>query len=293
MILDALQSAKGEGYKYLCSASLILQVLMPGAVSIFDGLDSNSCGEDELCAAMDISLDEMLSSSLLCHIISNWYDTARPRMEMNDLERRLSCKFNFRPYDWPCVNYDYPYNPTEAEGKMPSASASASPSRGTNNGVKKPLPLLQGSIFIGRRKDDKPRIKALPISYTDLYAELGILSPKSEATAVCLVCGEVLSADGKGECTKHAWECGGGCGIFFLLQKCYVLIIHKEKAMYVGSPYVDSHGETPHYRGRPLFMDVSRYNSLHELWSGHLTRDRVISERSKYSPHQLPDNGFY
>ena len=72
-----------------------------------------------------------------------------------------------------------------------------------------------------------------------------------------------MNAAGKGECTKHAYRCGGGSGIFFLLQECIGLIMHGMKAAYVHSPYVDSHGETPHYRGRPLNLDLDRYNTLH------------------------------
>ncbi len=59
------------------------------------------------------------------------------------------------------------------------------------------------------------------------------------------------------------------------------------------SPYIDSHGETPRYRGRPLFLDKSRYNSLHEFWSAHLTREKVISERSKLPTYNLIQNSFF
>ena len=96
---------------------------------------------------------------------------------------------------------------------------------------------------------------------------------------------------GKGLCSKHAFECGGGTGIFFLLQDCIGLILHKEKAAYVHSPYVDSHGETPQYRGKRLNLELSRYNILHELWCGHMLRQEVISERSKTRSF-LPNNFF-
>ena len=105
------------------------------------------------------------------------------------------------------------------------------------------------------------------------------MSPHSELTAVCFVCGQVLDAKGKGACTKHASICGGGCGIFFILQDCVGLALHREKAAYINSPYVDSHGECPQYRGRPLNIDKSRYEFLHSLWSGHMLREYVISER--------------
>ncbi len=175
-IAYALKLAKVEGYKYLCSACLMLQVLIPCSVSDFDALDPK-CKEDELYETMNISLDEMLDSDLVCQIIGNWYKVARPRMERNELKKRLHCKFEFRPFDWPYVNYED--NPTQVK-----ASASFS-------NESKMFLLLQGSVIRGRSKSDKARIKGLPVSYTDLYAELGSMSPDTELTAVCLVCGEV------------------------------------------------------------------------------------------------------
>ena len=100
-----------------------------------------------------------------------------------------------------------------------------------------------------------------------------------------------MNAGGKGECTKHAFKCGGGSGIFFLLQECVSLIFHNKKAAHVHSPYVDSHGETPQYRGRPLNLDIDRYDILHELWSGHLVRQKVMSERA--NSRQVIISDFY
>mmetsp|Transcript_20735 Transcript_20735/g.26177 ORF Transcript_20735/g.26177 Transcript_20735/m.26177 type:complete len:471 (+) Transcript_20735:1-1413(+) len=277
-ITYAFKVAKIAGYKYLCSACLMLQVLIPCTVSKFDSLDPN-CEEDELYKAMDISLDEMLGSHLVQHIIVNWYKVARPRMEKNELKNQLSCKFEFRPFDWPYIENEDNPSEMQASSFLPNES--------------KTFPLLQSAMIVGRSKSDNPRIKGLPVSYTDLYADLGLLSPDTELTAVCLVCGEVLNAGGKGKCTSHAFQCGGGCGIFFLLQRCRGLLIATEKAAFIPSPYVDSHGETPQFRGRPLFMDKLRYDALHELWSGHLIRDKVISERSKYHAYQLPENNYY
>jgi len=137
----------------------------------------------------------------------------------------------------------------------------------------------------------RPRIYVLPTSYTDLYAELGVLCPESEQTALCLICGEVLNANGKGECTKHSFKCGAGACIFFLLQECQGLIIHNGKAVYVQSPYVDSHGETPQYRGRPLNLDLDRYEIFRELWTGHGIRQKVVQERG--SARQVIITDFY
>lgn len=144
---------------------------------------------------------------------------------------------------------------------------------------KKTVPLLGGFVPEALENPPRPRVAVMPTSYTDLYAELGNLMPDCEQTAVCLICGEVLNAGGKGECTRHSYKCGAGAGMFFLLQECSGLIMHKSKAAYIHSPYVDSHGETPQYRGRPLNLDLDRYEHLRQVWYGHSVRQQVVAER--------------
>lgn len=163
--------------------------------------------------------------------------------------------------------------------------------------AKKSVPLLGGhppndsGVKTVRTSSGRPRVTRIPTSYTDLYAVLGQLLPESEQTTVCLICGEVLNAGGKGECTRHSYTCGAGTGMFFLLQECAGLIIHNGKAAYIHSPYVDSHGETPQYRGRPLNLDLDRYDHLHEVWSGHAIRQQVVTERGGSRQVIVPD--FY
>jgi hypothetical protein len=157
---------------------------------------------------------------------------------------------------------------------------------------KKSVPLIGGyAVELPAKGSGRPRVAMIPTSYTDLYAELGQLLPDSEQTAVCLICGEVLNAGGKGECTRHSYKCGAGTGMFFLLQECAGLIMHNGKAAYIHSPYVDSHGETPQYRGRPLNLDLDRYDHLHEVWSGHSVRQQVLAERGSSRQIIVPD--FY
>lgn len=102
---------------------------------------------------------------------------------------------------------------------------------------------------------------------------------------------QILNASGKGECTKHAGRCGGGAGIYFLVQECVGLVIHEQKAAYVHSPYVDYFGETPQYRGRPLNLNLDRYHILRSLWSGHLIREKVAAERANTRQVIIPN--FY
>lgn len=157
---------------------------------------------------------------------------------------------------------------------------------------KKSVSLLGGfspDLLQNNKSNKSPRVSVIPTSYTDLYAELASLMPDCEQTAVCLVCGEVLNAGGRGECTKHSFKCGAGAGIFFLLQECSGLLLHKARAAYIHSPYVDSHGETPQYRGRPLNLDLDRYEHLREVWYSHGVRQKVLTERGMARQVILPD----
>ena len=235
---------------------------------------------------------------------------------------RLFRTHGFRVFDWPmesCKDCSTPSPPGKSKtddtegaepqdetttpmeidtiqpaGAQPAAAelrSQVSPSLVTFS-AKKSVPLIGGyALELSAKGNGRPRLAVIPTSYTDLYAELGQLLPDSEQTAVCLICGEVLNAGGKGECTRHSYKCGAGTGMFFLLQECAGLIMHNGKAAYIHSPYVDSHGETPQYRGRPLNLDLDRFDHLHEVWSGHAVRQQVLAERGSSRQIIVPD--FY
>ena len=242
----------------------------------------------------------------------------------NDLRRRLRRTQGFRSFDWPSAGtLDVRETKGDTHGKeqklvppeqlhddtlVPPLEIGQQHSTSLQPGKdilrhesaralvtfssKKSVPLLGRFMSEGiDMQCSSPRVAVIPTSYTDLYAELGALLPDCEQTAVCLVCGEVLNASGKGECTRHSYKCGAGAGMFFLLQECSGLIMHKSKAAYIHSPYVDSHGETPQYRGRPLNLDLNRYDHLREIWYGHGVRQQVVAERATSRQVILPD--FY
>jgi len=237
---------------------------------------------------------------------------------------RLFQTQGFRVYDWPmasCHNAVNPNQPNQQKLKdknkttlqekidgipmeidspvqpvvlsTSSTARAQAPAPLVTFSSKKNVNLIGGYILEENPTVNKgrPRVTMIPTSYTDLYAELSQLLPESDQTSVCLVCGEVLNAGGKGECTKHSYKCGAGTGMFFLLQECAGLIMHNGKAAYIHSPYVDSHGETPQYRGRPLNLDLDRYDHLREVWSGHSIRQQVLAERE--SSRQIIVDGFY
>ncbi len=49
-------------------------------------------------------------------------------------------------------------------------------------------------------------------------------------------------------------------------KDCAVLLLHGKKGCYLPSPYVDDHGERHgHYRGRPLYLDPTRWEVLRKM----------------------------
>ena len=112
-------------------------------------------------------------------------------------------------------------------------------------------------------------------------------------TAICLLTGAVMRSGSPrrphsrtsrqpGTCTMHARETGSGIGVFFLVQKCTVLLMHNNKSAYSPSLYVDSHGEEDPglKRGRPLFLNEARFRALEQLWRQQAIPREVAQIRS-------------
>jgi hypothetical protein len=339
---------------YLSDIGVIMQILIPDIMSRYESQDmtvtSDANESDSTLKTLEKlrnsfqmePVHEMLESTNIREVLSNWYETARHHEKRamiasdnksgfggnSSICSRLNRTQGFRVFDWPMEpsgqrkNSKVSLNQGETKSKKRGAHPLEAEDHGTRPmeidemepmGVlassselqrrlplplvtfssKKSVPLLGGyrSGFPSKATNGRPRIAMIPTSYTDLYAELGRLLPDSEQTAVCLICGEVLNAGGKGECTKHSFKCGAGTGLFFLLQECAGLIMHNAKAAYIHSPYVDSHGETPQYRGRPLNLDMERYDHLREVWSGHAVRQQVLAERA--SSRQIIVQDYY
>eukprot|EP00543_Licmophora_paradoxa_P010457 CAMPEP_0202479686 /NCGR_PEP_ID=MMETSP1360-20130828/95108_1 /ASSEMBLY_ACC=CAM_ASM_000848 /TAXON_ID=515479 /ORGANISM="Licmophora paradoxa, Strain CCMP2313" /LENGTH=1565 /DNA_ID=CAMNT_0049107021 /DNA_START=489 /DNA_END=5186 /DNA_ORIENTATION=- len=336
---DACEMAAEAAVIFLVNVGTIYQILVPGAAVRPErkktgkmDCDSVSLGTlDQLIAELNLeSLDQMVESPLVRHVVCNWFNVAcahSAKAEVTSasdnssrnivVQRKLFQTESFRVFEWPMESCK-PKGGISGDTKKSSSSGGLSSSalteqlqgdgtspmeldsypthmraaraelRPTGSGplvsfsTKKSVELIGGFTEERNRRTlvNRPRIRVLPTSYTDLYAELGTLCPDCDQTALCFICGEVLNASGKGECTKHSFKCGAGCGIFFLLQECQGLIMHSGRAVYVQSPYVDSHGETPQYRGRPLNLDLDRYDIFRELWMGHSIRQKVIQERA-------------
>lgn len=149
----------------------------------------------------------------------------------------------------------------------------------------------------------------LPKSFVELYSIVnevkGRESNSDDAdddngyeTAVCLLTGAVMrsarrSKGADGTCTLHARKTGSGIGIFFLIQKCTVLLMHNNKSAYSPSLYVDEHGEEDVglRRGRPLYFSEERYQVLETLWRTHGI-PREVSQIRSTSDRVIRDNWY-
>ncbi|GAQ87607.1 hypothetical protein KFL_003640090 [Klebsormidium nitens] len=93
--------------------------------------------------------------------------------------------------------------------------------------------------------------------------------------ALCLLCGTLVCCksqcchvEGRGECSRHAAECGMGIGIFLLLRSTQMLILRGDRACMAPSIYLDVHGEEDAFlkRGRPLRLSRLRYDEIERMW---------------------------
>ncbi|CAG8513156.1 17357_t:CDS:2, partial [Dentiscutata heterogama] len=96
--------------------------------------------------------------------------------------------------------------------------------------------------------------------------------------ALCLLCGTFVcsqsyccSDETRGECYIHAKSCGGDIGIYLLVKKCVILLLHLENGCFQNAPYLDTHGEVDLglKRGRPQFLNQKRYDEIRKLWLTH------------------------
>jgi Proteolysis_6 C-terminal len=157
----------------------------------------------------------------------------------------------------------------------------------------------------------------LPKSFVELYGIVNKVKGREDSatldeaddvgnseTAICLLTGAVMRSGSNrrafaraqrppGACTLHARKNGSGIGIFFLVQKCTVLLMHNNKSAYSASIYVDEHGEEDPglRRGRPLFLNDARYRALEKLWRQQGIPREVAQIRST-SDRVIRDNWY-
>ncbi|KAI8617911.1 hypothetical protein BC830DRAFT_54838 [Chytriomyces sp. MP71] len=123
----------------------------------------------------------------------------------------------------------------------------------------------------------------LPNGLENLFADCfrkncGNCQKQIQEPALCLVCGTLVCAltfcchrDRKGECNNHMKLCSGEVGIFFLVKKFKILMLHNEKGCMIDPPYLDVHGEVDSSRrkGSRQFLHLKRYDDIRKMWLSH------------------------
>jgi len=183
--------------------------------------------------------------------------------------------------------------------------------------------------YLGLKSSPQSRtLIKLPSSFVTLYSSISNMQVLSQADdngfdshedssddeyssssgreiAICMITGKIILAGSRsrtlsyspktnpGRCTIHSRKNGAGVGIFFLLQKCAILLVHNDKSAYSPSLYVDENGEEDVglRRGRPLFLLDERFQRLERLWSKHEIPGEVARIRST-SDRVIRDNWY-
>ena len=134
------------------------------------------------------------------------------------------------------------------------------------------------------REPRRPRLIRIPAQFQDALVQWNgkrclSCGKVPREPGLCLLSGKLVccmekccsSPDHVGECTQHAFSCGGGTGVFLLLKQSSLLLVRGSRASVFLSPYLDSHGEEDIglQRGRPLLLNAQRFEALEALWMLH------------------------
>ena len=101
--------------------------------------------------------------------------------------------------------------------------------------------------------------------------------------AVCLLCGTIVCEqsfccedNNVGECNVHMRTCAVTVGIYYIIKKGVILLLHDNKGMFYDPPYLDVHGEIDiglrfgylltFRKGKPQFLNRKRYNDIMKIW---------------------------
>ena len=88
------------------------------------------------------------------------------------------------------------------------------------------LPQLEVALRKNYPFPVRPALFPLPPSYTQLHSQLTAIGGYS-FPALCLLCGSVMDANGRGKCAAHSINCNKDASILFLLQVRYSTVQFK------------------------------------------------------------------
>ncbi|XP_048246065.1 E3 ubiquitin-protein ligase UBR3-like [Haliotis rufescens] len=151
---------------------------------------------------------------------------------------------------------------------------------------------VEGKFFLVKQPTwFTPRLVELPAQYYKIFQtyrnkQCAVCNKVPRDPTICLMCGHFLcfrdNCCKEGmvyECVQHSITCGGGIGIFLLVNSSVIIVIRGPRATLWGSVFLDEHGEEDRdlKRGKPLYLSKERYELLQEQWLSH-SFDRVCKK---------------
>ena len=266
----------------------------PHVTLVYDGLE----------ATVDMSLESFAGNILqqlttdtageLPPLLLNYLSSMRDRQQ----SRRIGG-------EWPLVGLD-PMYPCIDQGPDQLSSLISGDVTGAFGGLRVP-----DLSHLGLRRSTLRSVGLIPLpeSFSDLYSRvLDTVRTFDNADVteptLCLICSRVgfggnrlSSGDGigsSGECTLHAGCCGAGVGVFLMLRRAAVLLVHGRHAVYRPSLYLDEDGEVDQLMrsNKPLFLSYPRLQELNKLYLRHEVPREVA--RQRHSSHgEVIRNSWY
>ncbi|KAG9290597.1 hypothetical protein G9A89_011560 [Geosiphon pyriformis] len=181
-----------------------------------------------------------------------------------------------------------PQNPTVYPGKIPNTIASTSSASSSSSSLASQQsqwyqPQLQQKLAVRINHPAIFELVGLPNRLDSLFdTSLRKVCQKCKTVphdpALCLLCGTFVcsqsyccSEQERGECNLHAKSCGGDIGIYLLVKRCIILLLHLDNGHFMEAPYLDVHGEVDRglKRSRPQYLNLKRYDEIRKLWLTH------------------------
>jgi Proteolysis_6 C-terminal/Putative zinc finger in N-recognin (UBR box) len=286
----------------------------------FRGMNENAGVADTHMGAMveDEMMDEMdMAEEEMDVIDTGRHSAGTDAIDDSSDEESFSNALDDKQLDFACVSRSaiIPYQPSLLRLEEIGPGTRGAPLEcGAASKVMRDMSHLG---MIHRKNMATKCLVRLPKSFVELYSLVNKVKGRDDAaamdvdddggsseTAICLLTGSVMRSGSPrrsyvrtsrppGACTLHSRQVGSGIGIFFLVQKCTVLLMHNNKSAYSASLYVDQHGEEDPglRRGRPLFLNEARYRALEVLWRQQGIPREVAQIRST-SDRVIRDNWY-
>jgi hypothetical protein len=219
-------------------------------------------------------------------------------------------KTGIKTSGWGGPNYLSPFSGFNHPTTLSSSSSSSNNKTTSVKKISNRNALIYDYSHMSTCLSMNPTLYKLPHNYHDLFPmiapyldqlalDVKTSKPASSSSAaeekevpeaaICLITGTILPAGAKldvtrkiGALTLHAANCCDGTGLFFLVRKCSVIAIRGEHAAILQTPYLDQWGEEDvgFKRGRPLYLDSKRWNTLLNDYKFHRISHQVSTVRS-------------